>query len=415
MIYKIAIRNIIRHRRRTLTSALTIGIGLMFFILMDSIMSGMDRGAIDNMINLSLSAVKIRTHEYVEEQKSFPLKYGLSNPQQIRRAILRIPAVKGATKRTSFVGSLSNYEQSVPVVGTVIDPGTDSTVFSLGRHVQGSYLSADGIREIILGAKLAEDLGVDVGDYITLFALTKFDARNADEFEVVGLINTTDPTLNRSTVVISYTAANDLLDLEGMVTEIDVAVESRVNLDDFLRDIGVVKNKAKSLFPDLAASSFMDLGAGFLEVSRQKRGVTGIIVGVILLIAAVGIFNTVLMSVYERIREVGVLRAHGMKSGEITRMFVLEGLMTGVLGSVLGLVLGLAVNWYLVVYGYPIDKIAGDIDIGGFPIWGTIYGQWNFETLLFAFVFGIVVAILAGLIPARKAGKMEVTRALRFV
>lgn len=387
----------------------------MFFILMDSIMSGMDRGAIDNMINLSLSAVKVRTPEYVEEQKSFPLKYGLNNPEDIRREILKIPAVKGATRRTSFLGSLSNYEQSVPVVGTVIDPGTDSTVFSLIHYVQGSYLSTDGIREIMLGAKLAEDLGVGVGDYITLFALTKFDARNADEFEIVGLINTTDPALNRSTVVIPYTAANDLLDLEGMVTEIDVAVESRVNLDDFLRDIELVKNEAESLFPDLAASSFMDLGAGFLEVSRQKRGITGIIVGVILLIAAVGIFNTVLMSVYERIREVGVLRAHGMKSGEITGMFVLEGLVTGILGSVLGLALGLAVNWYLVVYGYPIDKIAGDIDIGGFPIWGTIYGQWNMETLVFAFIFGIVVATLAGLIPARKAGKMEVTRALRFV
>ncbi|MBD3242583.1 MAG: FtsX-like permease family protein [Chitinivibrionales bacterium] len=122
-----------------------------------------------------------------------------------------------------------------------------------------------------------------------------------------------------------------------------------------------------------------------------------------------------LMSVYERIREVGVLRAHGMESGQVTLMFVLEGVLTGLLGSIIGLILGVAVNWVLVVYGYPIDKIAGDMDVAGIPYWGTIYGEWNVATLVWMFVFGVVVSTVAGIIPARKAATMEVTQTLRFV
>jgi putative ABC transport system permease protein len=159
----------------------------------------------------------------------------------------------------------------------------------------------------------------------------------------------------------------------------------------------------------------MELAASFLELAKSKRGFGIVFLAVVLLIAAVGIFNTVLMSVYERIREIGVLRAHGMRPRQVTLMFALEGFLTGVFGSTAGTALGVVVNWVLVRYGYPIDKIAGDVDAMGLPYWGTIYGEWNISTLMAMFIFGMLTATLAGLIPAGKGGKMEVTRALRFV
>ncbi len=101
-------------------------------------------------------------------------------------ALAKDKGVAHVTRRTQFLGQLSNYEETVPVVGTVIDPAADTLVFGLKPCLSGAYFSADNTREIIIGKQLAQDLGVGVGDNITLYALTKYDSRNADVFKIVG-------------------------------------------------------------------------------------------------------------------------------------------------------------------------------------------------------------------------------------
>jgi ABC-type lipoprotein release transport system permease subunit len=412
---KIALRNILRHKRRTMTSAITIAVGIMFFLFMDSVMSGLDRGGIDNMMNLSASAVKVQTAAYENEKEAFPLKHGIPDMGGLRARVAKDPRVTGITPRTQFLGQLSNYDKTVPVVGTIVDPSTDSMVFGLTRFLEGNYFSGDS-REIILGKRLAQDMGVEAGGDITLYALTKYDSRNADEFRIAGVLNTSDPVLNQSSVIMSYAAANDFLDLEGLVTEADIAIQRRVNLRDMAADAADVKQSIAKAFPGLTAATFMDLCASFLEIAKSKRAFGVIFLLLLLLIAGVGIFNTVLMSVYERIREVGVLRAHGMPPLHVTLMFTLEGFFTGLLGSALGVLLGSCAVWVLVVHGYPIDKFVNSGDMAaGLPFWGTIYGEWNVAAMIAMFVFGTLVATLAGLIPARKAGSIQVTDALRFV
>jgi ABC-type lipoprotein release transport system permease subunit len=323
--------------------------------------------------------------------------------------------VRGVTTRTRFLGELSNYAETTPVAGLIIDPAADTSVFSLKEHIEGSYFSADNVREIILGKRLAQDFGVDTGDFIALYALTKFDSRNADEFRIVGLLTTTDPMLNRGAVCITYTAAEEFLDIEGLVTELDVAVKRKVNYGDFERDVIALQKAARAELTGYEIDSYLDIGADFFKIAKIKSIFGFVFMGFILLIAAVGIFNTVFMSVYERIREIGVLRAHGLRPAQITLMFLLEGAFTGVAGSVLGLALGCALNFYLVAYGFPVEKIAGEAGGAQLPIWGTIYGQWNIGALVAVFLFGIAVAIIAGIAPSHKASSIEVTQALKFV
>jgi ABC-type lipoprotein release transport system permease subunit len=128
----------------------------------------------------------------------------------------------------------------------------------------------------------------------------------------------------------------------------------------------------------------------------------------------VGIFNTVFMSVYERIREIGVLRAHGMKPSEISALFVLEGVITGAIGSLFGVALGCLLNVYLVLHGLPLEKIAGRMATAQYGISGNVYGQWNAPAMIMIFILGIAMATLAGIIPARRASRFEVAAALRF-
>lgn len=411
---KIAWRNVRRNKRRTFLSALVIAVGLGIYIMMNSMMTGMDRANIDNLIELSTSSIKIKTMEYSEEQEALPLKYGIPDVDKLVSFIKDQKHVIGVTPRTQFLGQLSNWEDTMPVLGLVIDAETDRTVFGFDKYIIGEYLSNEQENEIVLGKDLAEEMGVGAGEYITLYALTKYDSRNADEFYIVGLLNTTDPNINLNTALISYQTANEFLDLENLVTEVDVAVERRVNFDRFTNDVNDAATILRQSYPELHIETFEELAQAFLGITEQKQAFGSIIMLIILAIAAVGIFNSVLMSVYERIREIGVLRAQGFERKEIVRLFIWEGLIIGFLGSIMGVALGCGVNLYLVVKGFPLDKFSG-FQSSGIPYWGTLYGDWNIGAIIFAFCFGLFVALAASYLPSRMASRMEVTKALRFV
>jgi ABC-type lipoprotein release transport system permease subunit len=415
MILTIALRNIGRHSRRTLLSAITIAAGLIVFICMDSLLTGVDRISIYNLINLSAGALKIQTAAYDKEKESFPLTYCLDSAlAPLATALEKDKRVAHVTRRTQFLGQLSNYDETVPVVGTVVDPATDTLVFGLKPYLTGSYFGADNTRELIVGKQLAHDLGVGVGDNITLYALTKYDSRNADVFRIAGILSTADPGINHSGVFMTYAAANDFLDLESGVSELDVAVARNSSLPRFSATVRDLQTSVQRGFPSLSVNSFLDLGAGVLELTRAKRSAGFLIMGIILVIALVGIFNTVFMSVYERIREIGVLRAHGMKPSAISALFVLEGAITGLLGSMLGVAVGSFLNMLLVTRGIPMEKLGGSMATAAYGIAGNVYGEWNLPAMISVFVVGVAVATLAGVIPARRASKIPVTDALRF-
>ncbi len=411
----IALRNVIRHRKRVLLTSVTMMAGIGIFIFMDSLLSGLDRGSIDNMIHLRESSVKVFTRDYENERKSFPLKYGIEEASDFETFLKRDGRVRAVAPRVRFIGELSNGKDGLPVIGTVIDPEKDAEVFALKQYLQGSYLGGTEEHRVLLGKDLAEEMGVAVGNSIVLSAQTRFGSRNALDFSVAGILSTTDPEVNGSSVFISMADAENFLELGGLITEYNVALHRKINLSDALSDARSVRDAVNAQFASLVAFSFEDMGKAFLDVMGQKKVWGILMILVILLIAAVGIVNTVLMSVYERIREIGVLRALGYKSSEILSMFLWEGIFIGILGSSLGLALGIGLNAYLVTSGFSIDVMGGKIDTKGVPFWGTIYGEWNIGTIVFAFLFGVAVALVASLIPARKASRISVTSALKFV
>ncbi|MDG5813958.1 FtsX-like permease family protein [Chitinispirillales bacterium ANBcel5] len=417
VLVKIAWRNILRHRSRTMRSAVTVAVTLTVYIFLDSLFAGMDRIGTDNTINLTTAGVKVHSLRYQEKKHAFPLDYEVGELDSFVELLGNDEVVKGITPRTQFFAKLSNYSEALPVIGTVIEPITDSTVFSFHNYVEGENFSQESEREIMLGSALAKDLGVEVGEYITLYAMTKYESRNADEFRVVGVINTSDPTVNSTSVTITFKAANDFLDLEGLATEMNIGLHHRANLDRLIEDADHVRKRIANNMDEVVPLTFDQIGAAFFELSKQKRAYSSIFMGVILLIAAVGIFNTVLMSVYERTREIGVLRAHGMCPSEVTLLFCLEGFFTGVVGCLMGVVCGVIANVFLTVYGFPFELFfGGTIGVAAnMPFWGTIYGEWNLFSFLFSAIFAIVIATIAGIYPSVKGGRFSITEALRHV
>ncbi len=415
-VLRIALRNVLRHRRRALITAITMMVGIGFFIALDSLYNGLDRLSVDDLINFRDSSVKIFSRDYDADRASFPLDTGIENPATLRDSLLHEARVVAATPRTQFLAQAGNYRDAVHVIGTVVDPVADVAVFSLKDALIGSWFTpqAGPDRQVILGKDLADKLGLKLGDTAVIAASTRYEAQNADEFTIVGLLSTSDPTLNKASLFITYAAANDFLDLGGLVTEMDLRLRPRVNLSDTLADAASVAAGVSAAHPALTAYSFQDLNKGFLTVLKQKRIWGYMVMLFILLISAVGIVNTVLMSVYERVREVGVLKALGFQRGEVVWMFIFEGLFVGFLGSLLGAALGILIDLYSIYVGFPLSKIGSDVG-AGFAFWGTLRGEWNPGSILFAVLFGMVIAMIAAAIPARSAARMTATSALRFV
>jgi putative ABC transport system permease protein len=290
-------------------------------------------------------------------------------------------------------------------------------VFRVAQSVTvGAWLSRAAPRSVVLGAQLARELKLSVGDPVLVTVQTVHDVTNADEYTVAGLVSTPAPEINRGGLFISLDDARELLDAPagpgGLVTEVDVALPRAASLSAALAQGEAAASRLRAVLPAQRIDPIGTLGASYLAVRNAKARYALIPIIIVLVISAVGIVNTILMSVFSRVREIGVLRAYGMTARDIRRLFTLEGLALGLAGSSLGVALGALLNFLLIARG--IDMSAYTQSLGSLPIAGILRGEWNPRTMLIGFLFGIVVSLVAARIPARRAARLEPTDALRF-
>ena len=216
-----------------------------------------------------------------------------------------------------------------------------------------------------------------------------------------------DPQIDWYSVVIPLDVGQSSLDLKQGVTEIDIKLKNIDDADRFRRQL------AKEV-PGLEIATWKDLAEDVLAISRAKYAGTFTIFSAIVLIALIGISNTILMAAFERVKEIGMMAAMGMKRGEIVKLFVLEGTMIGLLGSIVGCLLGaLLVGFWMVPYGIDFSQFMRQMGPIGYRTTGRFVGVWHPSMFLVAFVFGLVVSALTSLYPAFVASRMEPSEALR--
>lgn len=414
-ILTIALRNVTRHTRRVAITAFTIAIGIAGFVVVDGMFGGWDGDSLKNTVTLTDGALSLATKAYDDDRDSSPLSLGLP-AAEISTYLSKDARIAGTAPRTVFRAEATDGELSIPIRGIVIDPQRDTTVFSLTNFIHGAYLTGSHTGSVLVGSKLARDLKLSVGGTITVSARTRYESHNADDLPIAGIFETTNPALNEA-VIMSYSLANTFLDLESSVTELFVSIKHRADrpYTDLYPPARAIKADLTNRFPLLAVATIEEKNASFVSLMAQKKKFSSIIIVVVMLIAAVGIVNTVLMSVYERIREVGVLRALGFTPKEVVRMFMIEGVVIGIIGSIGGIVLGIVINLYMIYVGIDVTAMPGaDKMASSLPVWGTMKSVWNAKAFVQSALFGMIIALIASIIPARRAGKITVTSALRF-
>ncbi|WP_319478715.1 FtsX-like permease family protein [Marispirochaeta aestuarii] len=413
----LAFRNLTRYTKRTVITASAIAFGLGLFIVLDSFLKGAEMESEINLINYETASAKVMHPAYLGERDNLPLKYVIEEPEKI------IDILGGnsiaATPRVVFKAELFVREDPYPESGSVyvksiaLDPSRDDEVFRLRETVKkGRYLEEDE-NGVLIGEWMAADLGARVGYPLTLRVRTRYGAYETMDMEIVGLINSPNPQMNKNTVFLPLSTADYFLDMDGAVTEL--ALSPGLTFDrshDPDKMAGQIEKLLNTNGYDLQVHSWKELAPDYVAMAAMKSTGSRIILFLVFVIAAVGITNTMLMAVFERIRELGMMRAMGMSDRQIRLSFLLEAGGIGLIGAVGGLIFGALVNWPLVEWGWDFTPMLKQMDIG-YRISGVFRSMWNIPTMLRAFIAGIVIAMLVALFPIRRALKMQITDCLR--
>jgi putative ABC transport system permease protein len=345
----------------------------------------------------------------------------IKDPDRIRSLLKEIPGIEGTESRVLFGASIIKGMDELPCLGVAIDPEVDPGLFIIKESIiEGAWLEPDD-EKILVGRDMADDIGLSVGDSITIRMITATGEEdfswNAVDLEIKGIFDSGHPAVDNVRIIIPRLHASESLSLDSEATEIVV----RLNSDDDTLISSVqssIEEVLKSQKESFEVVTWKDLAGTFLAVSKMKTQNSGIIIFVMLIIASVGIINTMLMAVFERTREIGMFAAMGMKKSEIMKLFIFEGGFIGVIGSLLGCILGALGSWYLEVKGWSITAMGETINKVSeavYPIKDVYYADLTMDVLVIIFIFGFVISLAAGIYPAYKAAKMNPIEALRHI
>jgi putative ABC transport system permease protein len=413
MLFRIALRNVARHKRRTAITAIVLTVGIGVFIMVQSLLAGMDRVTIDASIDYDSGSISLRSKDYEAHATGQPLECGIQKPDSIMASLgALLPVGSTWTPRTRFYVQVSNWTDETPALATAVWPDTDKKVFKTAEKVKGDW-GAPG--KVVLGASLAKDLGLQKGDSVVVTAVLPDGTLNAVELEVGGVADLPLYSLSAQAVYVTMGDAEALVGAPLPVTEIDIRLPRQATLDALIGQAEGVAARLEANYRELAALSIGRAMGDYLAMRNMKSKFAYIIIVIVLLISSVGIFNTILMSMYSRIREIGVLAAYGFEPRQIKRLFSLEGMIIGIIGSAGGVLLGALFVWWLTSHGLSFGGMFGNLDLGNLPKDLFIRGEWSPTTFVQGFFFGVLVSWLASLVPARRASSIEVTEALRFV
>ncbi|RLW70830.1 MAG: hypothetical protein B6D68_00355 [spirochete symbiont of Stewartia floridana] len=408
---RLAFKNLSRYKKRSIItmSAITFGLGL--FILVDSILEAADEESMRNLRRYETADGALAPSGFTDEREDPSLK----NSFRYKSLMEELQGIGIETApRVAFQADLVFFKHpfpedgSIPVLLNALDPLQDKGVFRLDETVfEGRWLE-QGQDGIVLGRYLAEDMGAVIGAPMIALTQTRDGYHQVIELEVVGILDCPNPQVNRLGAYITLETADTYLELHDSVTALHARFPSqftRMNPTDQLNTIAAGRS--------LKWFGWEELAPDYVAVIQAERTSSGTIVFLILIIASVGISNTMLMAILERRRETGIMRAMGLSDWQLRRLFLWEALGLGVFGSSLGLVFGAIINIPLVKYGLNYSRIMRESSFG-YRVSGVFYGTWHPSGFVLAFLLGTGISLLVAAISLRRLLRLDIVTALRI-
>jgi putative ABC transport system permease protein len=408
MLARIALRNLARNRRRTLLALLVVAAGAAALLLTTGFVRESFTGLREAFIHGGLGHLEVAPVAALEPaDRAGPPAF--EDWREARRAIEAVPHVTGATGAIVLQGLVSKGDRSVPFVGAGLEPDREARMGLAVRLRSGRGLSLaaplEGEEEALLGLTLARSLGAAEGDVVTLTSQTADGLLNALDVRVVGLVTTGVQDLDARFLQVHLVTAQRLLGTEAASSIV-------VMLDDSSRTTAVGEEIARRLsghVPRLAVSDWRARAPFYGQVRSLYVAIFGFLGTIVLVLVALSSSNTLLMTVMERVREIGALRAIGTSGGQVVRMILWEAAWLGLLGGAAGCVLGSAAVAVIHALRIELPPPPGAVDPMALRL--SIL-PWDFAWV--TAVMGLLLSA-AAVFPAARALRLRIAEALAHV
>lgn len=402
----LGLRNLSRQWGRNAFSLVSIVAGVAVIILGRGFITGMKENVIRAQIDTLSGHVLALPTDYPTRAMEHPVD-----------GLLRLSADDATwldahatwTTRVLFVPTVVSGVDAMRVRAIAYDPERDASVFPRDSwQLEGEIPTRDGV---LASTGIAEVLGLKLGDSLVLKARTTGGALNALALPIKGLVKTGNPMMDRGGIFLPAEQAKALIDPmeEGMP-----ASHLVLRLPQRARAPEVASALSAQLGRRARVSTWEMEVKDIVQIQDLRQKMMDFLALALLLIAATGIANTVLMGAYERVREIGTLRALGLTPRGVLGLFLIEGFFLGLLGSGLGTLLGGAMVWRFSQVGLDMTAITAKNEaVNNLPFSAILYLDFSWITLGGAFAVGVLISVLASLYPAHLASQLLPADAVR--
>jgi putative ABC transport system permease protein len=409
-LFKIAVRNLRRYKRRTILTASLITVGVVFVIVFIGVSGSFKNMMVGQITDSMLGHIQIHRQGYVASIDNLPLNLNLKAKGAVALEALlgQQPEVAAISPRIKFGGMFSTFVETTNIRLNGIFPEREFKTVPLlpGRVSRGKKTLGRG--EIYIPDLLHKGMGVKVGDPVVIVATNQDGSVNGKQFKVAGVLESATGPGGRDGYI-HILDAMEILRMEEMdISELAIRLKSFDQLHSVTRQLErlVASERGPRGEPLYEVHSWEKLSP-FFNIARMIDVLTFFIKLMLIAIVLISIMNVMIMAVYERIREIGTIAAIGTLPGKIRSMFVLEGFCLGVLGAVVGNIAGA-----IILYIINLSRITFEF---GRQSGYVLAVQFNPRDVLVISLIVILVSVLASLQPAFKASRMEPIDALRHV
>ena len=402
LLIKLAFRNIFRQRRRSLLTALSIGGGYLLCTLSFSLIEGSYNNLIELFTLTKTGHVQIHQGDYLERPK---LHKAIRNYAEIGKSLDQLDTIKSYSYRV-FAPALAYSDDGnnpAQVIGIDLKREAQTTLIK-DKVTSGQYITAepdaDGYFAAMIGSGIAESLKIGLGDEFILISEGADGSIANDIFKVGAIIGSRDIG-EKSNVYLPLGAMQAFLALEGQVHQVVIVLNTYQDADAFSTELGL-------RLPDLTVSSWQQIEADFYKSMESDKQGNQVTLGIILFIVFIGVLNTVLMSVLERTREFGVLKAIGSRPANIFCLVTLETTLLASMSVAVSFLVSLPVMYWFAEVGF---SLAEPIDVGGIA-----FSAFRGEVSWFVFGMPLVLllgfALLVSIPPGIRAARIAPTKAM---
>jgi ABC-type lipoprotein release transport system permease subunit len=413
---QLAWRNLWRNRRRTFITMAAIAFGYAMLLFVACLMAGLRWQMIENGTCLVLSQIQVHAPGYYPSrsiQKTLGGKKG-TDVNAMLAAIAADHRVYAAAPRVYGYGLLSAAHRSAGVELLGILPDQEPKVSALnGQIVKGSYLTPRMPKGVAMGDKLASTIGIEVGSEIVLLTQAADGSLGNDVYTVVGIFHTGLDVVDRGLVLMSLSSLQELSHLApARIHEVGIKLNDVTGATAVAAALGLQLGKNLPV----RVRAWPELAPELASYVQFNRGITFVLFVIFFLLAVIGIMNTMLMAVFERTRELGMLMALGMRPVQVIALILAEAAGLAVASLVVGGAVGVPLLWYLQVHGLDLGGATGEVvSLAGVVVGHLWYGRQDFPAYSQAALGLAATALVSALYPAWRAAQLRPTEAIRKV